>query len=113
MATANDVARARREGELFGIPLGDLGWFQSLLMGVAAGMAAFFLTTFVAIVALLIYSGVAHPHAGLRADVSLCGLSGGGGGDGAVAGISWRAVVTAHGAEGARGVGCKADCVQT
>jgi ABC-type dipeptide/oligopeptide/nickel transport system permease subunit len=51
MATANDVERARREGELLGIPLGKLGWFQSLLMGVAAGMGAFFLTTFLAIVA--------------------------------------------------------------
>ena len=60
MATANDVQRARRDGVLFGIPLGDLGWFQSLLMGVAAGMAAFFLTTFVAIFVLLIYSSVAH-----------------------------------------------------
>jgi hypothetical protein len=60
MTTANDVARARREGVLFGIPLGDLGWFQSLLMGVAAGMAAFFLTTFVAIFVLLIYSAVSH-----------------------------------------------------
>ena len=55
MATANDVQRARREGELFGIPLGDLGWFQSLLMGVATGMAAFFLTTFVSILGMLIY----------------------------------------------------------
>jgi ABC-type dipeptide/oligopeptide/nickel transport system permease subunit len=55
MATANDVERARREGVLFGIPLGDLGWFQSLLMGVATGMAAFFLTTFVAIFVLLFY----------------------------------------------------------
>ena len=60
MATANDVQRARRDGQLFGIPLGDLGWFQSLLMGVAAGMAAFFLTTFVAIFALLIYSSATH-----------------------------------------------------
>ena len=60
MATANDVARARREGVLFGIPLGDLGWFQSLLMGAAAGMAAFFLTTFVAIFVLLIYSSASH-----------------------------------------------------
>jgi hypothetical protein len=55
MASQNDVERARREGELFGIPLGDLGWFQSLLMGLATGMAAFFLTTFVAIFALLFY----------------------------------------------------------
>jgi ABC-type dipeptide/oligopeptide/nickel transport system permease subunit len=55
MATANDVERARREGELFGIPLGDLGWFQSLLMGIATGMAAFFLSTFLAIFAMLAY----------------------------------------------------------
>jgi hypothetical protein len=58
MATANDVERARREGELFGIPLGDLGWFQSLIMGVATGMAAFFLATFVSIVGMLIYQMV-------------------------------------------------------
>jgi hypothetical protein len=60
MATQNDVARARREGELFGIPLGDLGWFQSLLMGLATGMAAFFLATFVAIFSLLIYTASTH-----------------------------------------------------
>src|ERR1700679_3959278 len=62
MATANDVERGRREGELFGIPLGDLGWFQSLLMGVATGMAAFFLTTFVAIFALLFYMMATGKH---------------------------------------------------
>jgi hypothetical protein len=56
MVTHNDVERARREGQLFGIPLGDLGWFQSLLMGVATGMAAFFLTTFVAIFGFLTYA---------------------------------------------------------
>lgn len=60
MATANDVARARRDGVLFGIPLGDLGWFQSLLMGVATGMAAFFLATFLAIVVLLFYTSITH-----------------------------------------------------
>lgn len=62
MATANDVERARREGELFGIPLGDLGWFQSLLMGVATGMAAFFGTTFLAIMALLVYMMATGKH---------------------------------------------------
>lgn len=40
---------------MLGIPLGDLGWFQSLLMGLATGFAAFFLTTFVSIMALLFY----------------------------------------------------------
>ena len=57
-----DVARARREGTLLGIPLGDLGWFQSLLMGSAAGFAAFFLTTFVSILSLLIYATASHQH---------------------------------------------------
>jgi hypothetical protein len=55
MASLNDVERARRDGVLLGIPLGDLGWFQSLLMGTATGMAAFFLATFLGIVALLVY----------------------------------------------------------
>jgi hypothetical protein len=64
MATQNDVARARRDGELFGIPLGDLGWFQSILMGVATGMAAFFLTTFLAIFVLLTYILVTGKSAG-------------------------------------------------
>jgi apolipoprotein N-acyltransferase len=62
MPTANDVERARRDGQLFGIPFGDLGWFQSLLMGVATGMAAFFLTTFVAILAMLAYMVVTGKH---------------------------------------------------
>ena len=62
MATSNHVERARREGVLFGIPLGDLGWFQSLLMGVATGMAAFFLATFLAIAAMLVYMVVAGAH---------------------------------------------------
>lgn len=60
MATANHVERARQEGVLFGIPLGDLGWFASLLMGMATGMAAFFLSTFVAIIVLLIDTAATH-----------------------------------------------------
>ena len=60
MTTTNDVERARRDGQLFGIPLGDLGWFASLLMGVAVGMTAFFLATFVAIFVLLIDMSVTH-----------------------------------------------------
>jgi len=64
MVTQNDVARARRDGVLFGIPLGDLGWFQSLLMGVATGMAAFFLATFLTIFLLLAYIMVTGKSAG-------------------------------------------------
>jgi len=60
MTTANDVERARRDGQLFGIPLGDLGWFASLLMGAATGMTAFFLATFVTIFVLLIDMSVTH-----------------------------------------------------
>lgn len=55
MESIHNVARARQEGVLFGIPLGDLGWFSSLLMGLATGFAAFFLTTFVSIMSLLVY----------------------------------------------------------
>jgi hypothetical protein len=61
MDSVHDVARARREGVLLGIPLGDLGWFSSLLMGTATGFAAFFATTFVSIMALLVYR-VASGH---------------------------------------------------
>ncbi len=57
-----DVARARRDGVLLGIPLGDLGWFQSLLMGTAAGFATFFLVTFVSIISLLVYATASHQH---------------------------------------------------
>lgn len=41
-------------GYLFGVPVGDMGWFASLLMGIAAGMVAFFLATFVGIMTILI-----------------------------------------------------------
>jgi len=47
-------------GHLFGVPLGDLGWFTSLLMSAALGMAAFFAATFLSIVSLLIYSTATH-----------------------------------------------------
>ena len=60
MRLAEEAARARREGVLFGIPLGDLGWFQSLLMGAATGFAAFFAATFCTIMSLLFYTAVTH-----------------------------------------------------
>lgn len=55
MTTGNDVARARRDGMMLGIPLGELGIFATLLMSFAAGFVAFFATTFVAILAMLVY----------------------------------------------------------
>jgi hypothetical protein len=47
-------------GYLFGIPLGDLGWFTSLLMSFAFGFAAFFAATFCAIVGILFYNTATH-----------------------------------------------------
>jgi hypothetical protein len=47
-------------GYLFGVPLGDLGWFTSLLMSFALGFAAFFAATFCAIVGTLVYNTALH-----------------------------------------------------
>ena len=60
MASLHHVEAARRDGTLFGIPLGDLGWFQSLLMGLASGFTAFFLATFLAIVGFGVYAAFTH-----------------------------------------------------
>jgi len=47
-------------GYVFGIPLGDLGWFGSLLIGVASGFFAFFASTFCAIFVILICNTAFH-----------------------------------------------------
>jgi len=47
-------------GYLFGVPVGDLGWFGSLLIGVASGFMAFFASTFCAIVFILICNSALH-----------------------------------------------------
>jgi hypothetical protein len=60
MTNLHGIERARQEGVLFGIPLGELGFFQTLLVSFAAAFAAFFLTTFVAIMSLLVYMGMGH-----------------------------------------------------
>src|SRR5258708_15926168 len=52
--------RTPGSGYLFGIPLGDLGWFTSLLMSFALGFAAFFAATFFAIFGFLIYNTATH-----------------------------------------------------
>ena len=57
---ASSTPRTLGAGYLFGVPLGDLGWFGSLLIGVASGFLAFFATTFCAIFAILIYNGATH-----------------------------------------------------
>lgn len=52
--------RGSGAGYLFGIPMGDLGWAASLLMGTAAGFLAFFATTFFAIFGIMIYNTAGH-----------------------------------------------------
>ena len=47
-------------GYLFGVPVRDLGWFGSLLVGVAAGFMTFFATTFCAIIFILAYNSALH-----------------------------------------------------
>ncbi|MDQ2833478.1 MAG: hypothetical protein M3Y50_06965 [Acidobacteriota bacterium] len=47
-------------GYLFGVPLGDLGWFTSLLMSFALAFAAFFAATFCAILAVLFLNTTTH-----------------------------------------------------
>jgi hypothetical protein len=57
----NPVSSGRSgPGYLFGVPLGDLGWFASLLMSFALGFAAFFAATFFAIFGVLIYNTTTH-----------------------------------------------------
>jgi hypothetical protein len=45
---------------LLGIPLGDFGFFRSLLLAAAAGFLSFFATCFLAIFALLFYNTLGH-----------------------------------------------------
>jgi hypothetical protein len=46
--------------------MADLGWFTSLLMGLASGMAAFFAATFCGIFFILFYNTAGH-HVGPQA----------------------------------------------
>src|SRR5665213_311051 len=58
--SAHSTPRTFGAGYLFGVPLGDMGWFASLLMGVASGFLAFFASTFCAIVFILVYNTAGH-----------------------------------------------------
>jgi hypothetical protein len=60
MTKAYGIERARQEGVLLGVPLGELGFFQTLLLSFASGFAAFFATTFVAIMSMLVYLMATH-----------------------------------------------------
>lgn len=49
-----------KRGNLLGIPLGEMGWFASLLMAISAGFLAFFLACFFAIIGILILNTATH-----------------------------------------------------
>lgn len=55
-ATRAIPVRVTGPGTLFGVPVGDLGWFTSLLIGTATGFAAFFAGTFLGIVGIMVYN---------------------------------------------------------
>ncbi len=61
--SGNGISMEKRTlgaGYVLGAPVGDLGWFASLLMGTAAGFAAFFAATFCGIIGILIYNTATH-----------------------------------------------------
>jgi uncharacterized membrane protein len=45
---------------LFGVPVGDFGFFASLLVAAAAGCLTFFAMTFLSIIGVSIYKGITH-----------------------------------------------------
>lgn len=63
-------------GYIFGAPVKDLGWFSSLIMGLASGMMAFFAATFLAIVTILFLNANGH-HADFALSYRLIGLPAG------------------------------------
>ena len=52
--------RQNGAGRLFGVPLGELGLFSSLLIGAATAFAAFFAATFLGIVGIMVYNTSTH-----------------------------------------------------
>ena len=58
--TYNDGPRTLGRGYFFGIPVMDMGWFATLLMGFATGFLCFFGATFLGIVGILILNSSGH-----------------------------------------------------
>jgi len=47
-------------GYLFGVPVGELGWFATLLVSAASGFLSFFAATFVGIFTVLLGNTIGH-----------------------------------------------------
>lgn len=52
--------RTFARGYVFGVPVRDLGLFATVLIGLALGFFAFFLSTFLAIVGVLVMNSAGH-----------------------------------------------------
>jgi ABC-type Fe3+ transport system permease subunit len=62
------------QGRVFGIPLGDFGFFASLLLSFSLGFASFFLATFLAIFTLLFYNEGGHHNVDFANTYKFVGL---------------------------------------
>ena len=71
---AGSAPPAFGSGYAFGVPIGKLGWFGTLLIAVAAGFIAFFATTFCSIFAILIYNTTTHRNVDFALSYSHIGL---------------------------------------
>jgi hypothetical protein len=71
---SSNTPRAIGGGYLFGVPMGELGWFATLLMSTAAGFAAFFAATFCGIFAILIHNSLTHRAIDYAASYQFIGL---------------------------------------
>ncbi len=60
IGTPNMPPKRRPSFVLLGIPVGDFGFFTSLLLSLSMGFVGFFGGTFLAIVGLLIYNLAGH-----------------------------------------------------
>jgi hypothetical protein len=76
--TMQELQGTNHPATLFGVPIGDLGWFTSLLMGTAAGFAAFFAATFCGIFGILIVNGTTHRKIDFALSYQMVGLPVGG-----------------------------------
>jgi hypothetical protein len=56
----SSTAHPQRPGSVLGFPLEGFSIFQSMLLSCAAAFFTFFATTFLAIVALLVWNGLLH-----------------------------------------------------
>jgi hypothetical protein len=54
------MTAAAQPTKLLGIPLGDFGFFSSLLLSLASGFLTFFASLFLAIISLLVWNVLGH-----------------------------------------------------